>query len=461
MNLARLTLQLRESQLTRKFEDATFQEQQIPIFASEAKEDWIFGGNRSGKSDAGAKATVIQLTGIVPKKIKHLYKKKIRIPSDVWVCSIDFDNSRDIAQKKIFSLLPKEMIKHWDKREHLLELTNGSRCGFKSYDSGPLSFQGTDKDFIWKDEEPPKDINTECDFRLMDRGGYSVTTMTPTQGLTWVYNDVYLKRNDLETVKCFFLNTEANEYLNQEELARLKEKHKDDWAMRGRGEFISRTGQIFKIDRLVNICKPFPIPKNWNRYRIIDPGIGHATGCLWVAVSPLNRRFYYREYLVPDLNIKQNSEAIISMSNYPDGTKETFLANIIDPNSGEARAMGSGTTARIDYSVNGIPCLLANDNVEMGIDMVSQSLMRLADGFSKSVIFETNVKQIDTMLGYVWGAKRMDGIVYSTGKPKKINDELPDCTRYFEMYNPDYFSEADLMDYQGEEQGVVNQTTGY
>lgn len=455
-------MQLRESKLTRKFEDSTFQEQQVPIFASEAKEDWVFGGNRSGKSDAGAKATLIQATGIVPKSIRDIYKKKIRIPSDSWVCSIDYPNSRDVAQKKILAQLPGDMRKRWDERNHLLELTNGSKIGFKSYDSGPIAFQGPDKDFIWKDEEPPKDINDECDFRLADRGGYSITTMTPTQGITWVYNNVYLKREDnKDTVRCFFLNTELNEYLNKEEVERLKKKHGDNWKMRGRGEFISKTGQIFAIDRLINVCKPFPIPKDWNRYRVIDPGIGHATGCLWVAVSPLNRRFYYREYLIPDLNIPQNAKAIIDMSNYPNGTKEEFLANIIDPNSGEARAIGSGTTARIDYSVNGIPCLIANDNVDMGIDMVKQSLMMLADGFSRSMIFDTNVKQIDTMLGYVWGAKRMDGIIYGTGKPKKINDELPDCTRYFEMYNPDYFSPAELASYSGEEQGVVNSVTGY
>ena len=30
-----------------------------------------------------------------------------------------------------------------------------SRLGFKSYDQGRLSFQGTEQDFIWLDEEPP------------------------------------------------------------------------------------------------------------------------------------------------------------------------------------------------------------------------------------------------------------------------------------------------------------------
>jgi hypothetical protein len=48
---------------------------------------------------------------------------------------------------------------------------DGSVLGLKSYQQGRRSFQGTEQDIIWTDEEPPEDVYNEMLIRLMTTKG--------------------------------------------------------------------------------------------------------------------------------------------------------------------------------------------------------------------------------------------------------------------------------------------------
>lgn len=461
VRLARASLQYQDNKKARRFIDVGLQDQQIPVFSCPKKDIWIFGGNRSGKSETNAIEAVIQSTGIIPHALKDIYKRPIRLPSQVWACSIDFPNSRDVMQKKILDYLPGDMRKKWDERNHILHVTNGSEIGFKSYDSGPLSFQGPSKDLVICDEEPPRDIRQECMMRLIDRNGHFMCSMTPTQGLTWVYDEIYLNPQKDEDIAIFFMSLTNNPFVSDEEKKRVMSKFtKEEWKMREGGAFISKTGTILQLDDAINIVPRFKIPKHWNRYRVIDPGIGHPTGCLWFALDEMSRRYCYREYLVPDRNVSKNAEHIIKSSKYEDGSPERILTTIIDPNSGNSRTYDSEIKVHDLYLENGIPCILGNDDLDAGIDRCRQALMPWPDGKSQTVFFDDLFYAIKTIRGYVWGSKRVDGMQVPTGKPKNINDDLPACWRYFEMYDPRYVPHSEL-DYEPDEAGVVNSHTGY
>jgi phage terminase large subunit-like protein len=56
----------------------------------------------------------------------------------------------------------------------------------KSYDQRRESFQGTEQDVIWLDEEPPQDIYVECLMRTMTTGGMIMCTFTPLMGVSEV-----------------------------------------------------------------------------------------------------------------------------------------------------------------------------------------------------------------------------------------------------------------------------------
>jgi len=64
-----------------------------------------------------------------------------------------------------------------------------STIGLKSFEMGRESFQGTRKDFIWLDEECPRDVMGECQMRLMatrpsEAPGLLLCSFTPLLGLS-------------------------------------------------------------------------------------------------------------------------------------------------------------------------------------------------------------------------------------------------------------------------------------
>jgi phage terminase large subunit-like protein len=72
-------------------------------------------------------------------------------------------------------LLDTVKIQHVSGKDSIL--------GMKSYQQGRGAFEGTAKDGIWLDEEPPMDVYNECVIRLMTTGGILLLTFTPLDGM--------------------------------------------------------------------------------------------------------------------------------------------------------------------------------------------------------------------------------------------------------------------------------------
>ena len=69
-------------------------------------------------------------------------------------------------------------------------------------------------------------------------------------------------------------------------------------------------GQYFtEFNPKIHICSPFEIPKSWRKYRTIDYGLDRLA-CLWVAISPDNISYVYREFCKSNLTISRASEEI-------------------------------------------------------------------------------------------------------------------------------------------------------
>ena len=66
------------------------------------KNRWVFGGNRSGKTECGAVETVYLARGI------HPYRKNK--PVSCWVVSLSKQVQRDVAQEKILHYLKRQWI---------------------------------------------------------------------------------------------------------------------------------------------------------------------------------------------------------------------------------------------------------------------------------------------------------------------------------------------------------------
>lgn len=162
--------------------------------------DWVAVGNSEG---VGGYEVVRHATGIYPSWWKG---RRFNRPVSIWVAGDTGTTVRDIIQMKLLGpitdmgsgLIPKNLL-HGKPRPksgnvpdlmetiYVKHITGGvSKIVQKSYKEGRISFQGTEQDVIWLDEEPPLDIYAECLLRTMTTDGLVLCTFTPMEGMTEV-----------------------------------------------------------------------------------------------------------------------------------------------------------------------------------------------------------------------------------------------------------------------------------
>ena len=199
---------------------------QIEFHKCTKRNRWVFGGNRSGKSECGAVEVVWLSRGIHPFKQN---KKNV----EGWVVSLSQQVQRDVAQKKILEYLnPEWIVEVVMQSGRKSSPQNGvidyiiiqnvfggfSRIGFKSCDQGREKFQGASLDFVWFDEEPPYDIYLECRMRVLDKKGEIFGTMTPLKGLSWVYSEIFLNPKNDKEIWTIQMEWADNPYLDNQEI---------------------------------------------------------------------------------------------------------------------------------------------------------------------------------------------------------------------------------------------------
>lgn len=220
---------------------------QQPFIASvgghECYENWFLAANRSGKSDAGAWCGARLARFGVPEQDFR--------PTSGWVVSLDFPSSRDIIQPKYFDngvglsgghapFIPEREVHDWRASDQILILKNGSIIGFKSCDSGRSKFQGTDKDWIQFDEEPPKEVYEESVIRIGSGSKlrvFGTCTLLPPDGqvggVSWLYNEVAVPALEGKShAKIFTASIYDNPYLDKSEIKRLESIYPEGSASR-------------------------------------------------------------------------------------------------------------------------------------------------------------------------------------------------------------------------------------
>lgn len=164
----------------------------------------IFGGNQSGKTEAGS---------IICNTVFASGNRKI------CASTIDFPLSVAVQQRKIDQYLPRKHTKYGNYNEKngftnkVVLGNNGSLIRFKTYEQGRESFQGDEYDLIWLDEECPYDIYQECLLRTVKRNGVILFTFTSLMGYTKLVNSLWQSgKDDIESV---VLDLLVNPYISQ------------------------------------------------------------------------------------------------------------------------------------------------------------------------------------------------------------------------------------------------------
>lgn len=162
--------------------------------------------NRIGKTEGmGGYETALHLSGQYP----HWWKgRRFDRPVAFWAAGKTNETTRDIVQAKLFGRVMQGARKSlsgtglvrgsliggiaWKQGVQDLvdtvlvrHVTGGwSELGLKSYQQGRGAFEGTEKDGIWLDEEPPMDIYGECLIRTATTNGLIYSTFTPLEGVS-------------------------------------------------------------------------------------------------------------------------------------------------------------------------------------------------------------------------------------------------------------------------------------
>jgi len=169
----------------------------------------FMAGNRVGKSEGGGGfETALHLTGLYPDWWPGY---RFDRPVKAWMAGKTNETTRDIVQAKICGpvryegskrvlagtgLIPGDMIGEISFKQGVKDMLDTvyvkhvsggwSQLQVKSYQQGRGSFEGTEQDLIWLDEEPPLDIYGECVIRTMTTHGMVILTFTPLEGMSEV-----------------------------------------------------------------------------------------------------------------------------------------------------------------------------------------------------------------------------------------------------------------------------------
>jgi phage terminase large subunit-like protein len=396
------------------------------------RERGFMAANRVGKTEAGGSEVSWHLTGRYPA---WWVGKRFSRPVDIWAAGDTNQTVKDILQEKLLGkpgvpdafgtgLIPHASIIDTTKKRgnpdaietiFVRHISGGvSILTLKSYEQGRESFQGTAKDVIWLDEEPPEDIYTECLLRTMTTGGIVMLTFTPLSGLSDVVL-TFLPGGRMPEVmgKKFIVMA------TWDDAPHLDEKTKRElWdslpphqrEARSKGIPSIGSGKIYPLDEDEITVTDFIIPAHWPRAFAMDVG-WKCTAGLWGAIDRESDTSYlYSCYKAGNQLPAVHATAFKS--------RGIWIPGVIDPAS-NGRGQDDGKKLFAQYQAEGLDLHLANNAVESGIYDV---WTRKQTGRLK--VFKSLAPYFEEHRLYRRDDKGKGTIV-------KVNDHLMDVERYF------------------------------
>lgn len=383
---------------------------------------WLFGGNRSGKSESNIGYDLVMYAlGYHPHRTTPPN-------AQIWAVADEWDLVGTLLWKeKISQYLPPDQIKGeiiWVSRSReiprLIELQNGTVIEFKAGSQGRKSFEGRALNAIYQDEQIKSDsegIFIEMQARLEAEDAFFAGSMTPIHPQPWLEERV---AEGYPTDAVFYANLNDNRksrggYVSDRRIDILIAQ----WALevqetRIKGHFASFLGAVYKtFTRLTHVCAPFEIPADWPRYRGIDWGFNNPFACLWMALSPDRIWYIYAEHYSAQQTLAYHAERIKKISG-----KDRYRVTWADHEAQE----------RHEFKTLGIKTMPAKKDIHLGIEAVQAALKVQDNGKPRVQIMNTCPRTIREMAGLRWP----EGT--DTKDPKDIplqkDDHCPDIVRY-------------------------------
>lgn len=355
-------------------------EKQFTFHSSPKKKKLYIGGNRSGKTTGGVTEAIWRAT------CTHPYRPELNAigPNRGRVVAVDFVQG---VEKIIFPqykqwLYPSALRggtweQAYSPSTRTLHFSNGSTIEFMSYDQQLDKFAGTSRHWTHFDEEPPKPIFIECLARLVDTNGEFWITMTPVEGMTWIYDDLYEKNvnNADGDVQIIEINTLENPYLSSEGIKSLMDSMDDDDVQtRIGGGFVRQGGRVYKnfdptpgsvqvLPESIRDPKTYFPARNWMWILALDHGLNNPTAVLWLAVNDDGFVVCFDEWYKNEYTVDQHAEVIKRKIKQHGRFPDLLVA---DPSIKQRNAV-TGTSTQLEYQKYGLSFTLGNNDVPAGV----------------------------------------------------------------------------------------------
>jgi phage terminase large subunit-like protein len=398
----------------------------------------IFGGNRSGKTVSGAVETVMRAMGVSP------FQAVPPPPVFLRVVAVDFINGVDkIVKPEISRWLPPSQLRGgswtsaYDRDSHTLHLENESTIEFMSQDQDLDKFSGASRHGIWFDEEPPHAIWVENMARLIDTGGVAWLSMTPVEGMTWVYDDIYIASRTDPRIDVWEVDMTENPHLNPGEIESfLSGLTPDERSARQSGKFVQVGGLIYKMFRKEIIIDPFIPPKEYLHAAGMDHGFNNPTAWLWGAVDSDGRVFIYDEHYESGKIVAYHAQKVIE-TNRAHGIEPAY--SVGDPSIRNVDPL-TGTSVQLEYIEHGVPILIGNNDVHAGVNRVAKYLIGRDEENPNLYITRNCVNLLYEIQRYrwsVWATKKAQFEKNKKEEPHKKDDHACDALRYLIASRPE------------------------
>jgi len=414
-------------------------ELQEKFHESEATGRIFLGGNRAGKTVAGAVETVYRLRG------NHPYQRVPEAPIRARGSAVDIEQGiKKIMLPEIARWIPPSDLINgswedsYDKQGRVLTLRNGSTMDFLTYEMDVDKHAGTSRHWQWFDEEPPQYVFNEDLLRLVDTGGKWCLTMTPVQGMTWIYYGYYrpvVEEEDNLNVDVFQISTVENPYISQailEEMTRgLSEAER---MARRHGQFMAATGLIYpEFHETVHTVPPLNLSELKHHTVIcgMDHGLRNPTAWLWAIVDHEGRVTIFHEYYQAERTIKEHCDVI----------KEFEKANGIEPSyrvgdpAIAQRSAITGGSVQSEYADHGIYIGTGNNDVNYGLNRVRTYIQN--SGLFIANICTNLIKEKRNYRWDTWATRKNEETKESKDKPRKVRDHALDAERYLICSRPE------------------------
>lgn len=343
----------------------------------------LIAANRTGKTIGCRTDDVIQA---VPRELvpDHLQEcKKWDPPFHVWIGAPKYAKHEDTTLPLLRKYIPKAVLpegnfgKAYKSQSRMIELTCGSTIGLKTYDQDLDAWASAEVHRISWDEEPDSlhaaALRSEARARLISTGGEECIGTTPLLGYSWLYDDVWLKR-DQPNISVVTMTMHDNPWLTPEVIAEFEAGlTEDERRMRVKGEFVHVGGLVYPqlaeahfVDR-----PPRDHLTGQEIFVGIDPGV-NTTAVVFVAFDRENHALVFDELYLHDNNaIPENaSRAIKEKLVLWDVEVKYFL---IDP-SARNRSLTDAQRVQELYRQAGILAHAAQNDRETGVFEVRRRL---------------------------------------------------------------------------------------